>query len=110
MSIEDDPNHAAYQAAIAKSKLRPLPEGRPSEEPTSPATPETDGSPLSVREHMARLVVDATKLGEVVRDAKVRADEAMVLYRKHRDELDETTRILKAYERIRQPRRRAQKP
>lgn len=67
------------------------------------------GSPLSVAESHARLEVSATKLGGLVKDAKTKADEAAVLYRKLRDELDETTRMLRHFERVRHPKRKVQK-
>jgi hypothetical protein len=52
------------------------------------------------------LSASATKLGEAVKSAKVRSDEALVLYRKLRDELDETARALRALDRIRHPAKR----
>lgn len=130
---DEDPGHKAYQAAIAAGKGRgatnetpSLPEGRSPElvPPDAaeasgslpplgpgvdvPAADEASGSPLSVREHMARLVVTASKLGAEVSAARGRADAATAEWRQLRDELEETTRVLKAFERIRTPRRRKQ--
>jgi hypothetical protein len=59
-------------------------------------------SPLSLQESHARLSLHATKLGESVKAAKVRSDEAVALYRKLRDELDELERGLRALSRVTQ--------
>lgn len=78
----------------------------PVEEPTVQTASEAGGSPLSLAESHARLEVSAAKLGTLVKDAKTKSDEAMVLYRNLRAELDETTRAIKAMDRIRHPRTR----
>lgn len=64
------------------------------------------GSPLSLQESHARLSLHATKLGERVKLAKASADEAVLLYRQLRDELDELSRGLRALNRVTHPRRR----
>lgn len=80
----------------------------PSEPASEPAVQSGSGagSPLSLQESHARLSLHATKLGESVKAAKARADEAVALYRRLRDELDELERGLRALDRVSHPRRR----
>lgn len=111
---DEDTQHAAYLAAIAKSEpmqamiakteTHTLPDGATSEQTVGAGTAEA--SPLSLRESHARLILSASKLGESVKAAKARSDEALTLYRKLRDELDETSRALKALDRIAHPQKR----
>lgn len=92
-------------AEIREMNSKPADTQTPSLEPAS--VPPTDaGSPLSLVESHARLSLHATKLGESVKAAKVRSDEAVALYRKLRDELDELERGLRALNRVTHPRRR----
>ena len=86
-------------------ETQPLPSHEASVEPQGAAAT-ADASPLSVREHMARLVVDASKLGSEVALLKTASDAALAKWRAKRDLLEETTRVLRAYERIRSPKRK----
>jgi len=78
--------------------------------PDAPVVAAENGaaSPLSVQESHTRLSLAATKLTEEVRRAKEQSDLAAKVYRSLRDELEQTTRLLKAYERVRSPKRRKQ--
>lgn len=94
-SSAEAPEDAAAKADGSLPGNSPLPEARSSD--LSPATE----SPLSLAESHARLELNASKLGVLVREAKAKADEANVLYRQLRDELDETTRGIRAIARVR---------
>ena len=80
----------------------------PLSEPSVPQVQsDADGSsPLNVRRHMERMTADAAVLADAVRRAKTASDEALAVWRRMRDELEETTRILRAYERITHPQKR----
>ena len=91
---------------LSISETLSLPDEPSVEEPQVQSAAEADGSPLSVRKHMERMTADAAVLADAVRRAKTASDEALAVWRRLRDDLDETTRILRAYERIRHPQKR----
>ena len=107
MTIEDEPGHAAYIAALARDLSPTVPPlNEPSTEVPVDAGVKVDGSPSAVASAESALILRFTALQKALpslqEDAVIMAEKVSATKR----EMVEIERLLRAHKRLREPIRR----